>query len=82
MAWQLLLLALGLLLGTILGVFLPVPVFLALDVLFGVQTGSYEAVLPWMLLSTPLCALGGGAAGFRLGSRLRERRLRLSPEDL
>lgn len=82
MAWQLLLLALGLLLGTILGFFLPLPVFLALDVVFGVSTGSYEAVIPWIFLSTPLCALGGGALGFRLGSRLRERRLRLSSEDL
>lgn len=81
MAWQILLLALGLLLGTILGAFLPVPVFLALDLFLGVQTDSYEDVLPWILLSTPICTVGGGALGFRLGSRLRERRLRLSPED-
>lgn len=82
MARQILLLALGLLLGAVLGLFLPVPVFLALDLFFGVRTGSYEDVLPWMLLSTPLCALGGGALGFRLGRWMRERRLRRLREGL
>ena len=65
--WRWLLAVVGVVLGGIVGVVATILVFATLHL----GSGSYEEVLPVLLLTLPAGAAGGGWSGYRLGKRLR-----------
>ena len=65
--WPWLLAVVGVVLGGVVGVVATVFVFAALHL----GSGSYEDVLPVLLLTLPAGAAAGGWLGFWLGKRLR-----------
>lgn len=65
--WPWLLAVVGVVLGGIVGVVTTIFVFATLHL----GTGSYEEVLPVLLLTLPAGAAAGGWSGYRLGKRVQ-----------